>query len=160
MGKRSRLLEVVPNFLLFFLFACCMFFVLISGAKSYKNVTAVMEEQFSVNTCISYITAKVRHYDSEGAVTTGKIGDTDALLFRETIQGEEYLTYLYCYDDNLMELFCSADMEMMPYDGQQIMKLDTLELSEEDNMIHFSCKINGNLANASVYLQSGKEVNE
>ena len=160
MGKRSRLLEVVPNFLLFFLFACCMFFVLISGAKSYKNVTAVMEEQFSVNTCISYITAKVRHYDSEGAVTTGKIGDTDALLFRETIQGEEYLTYLYCYDDNLMELFCSADMEMMPYDGQQIMKLDTLELSEEDNMIHFSCEINGNLANASVYLQSGKEVNE
>ena len=160
MGKRSRLLEVVPNFLLFFLFACCMFFVLISGAKSYKNVTAVMEEQFSVNTCISYITAKVRHYDSEGAVTTGKIGDTDALLFRETIQGEEYLTYLYCYDDNLMELFCSTDMEMMPYDGQQIMKLDSLELSAEDNMIHFSCEINGNQANASVYLQSGKEANE
>ena len=129
MGKRSRLLEIVPNFLLFFLFACCMFFVLISGAKSYKNVTAVMEEQFSVNTCISYVTAKVRHYDSGGAVTIGEIGDTEALLFKEKIKGEEYLTYLYCYDGNLMELFCSADMEMMPYDGQQVMKLDTLELS-------------------------------
>ena len=85
MGRRSRLLEIVPNFLLFFLFACCMFFVLISGAKSYKNVTAVMEEQFSVNTCISYVTAKVRHYDSKDAVTVGKIGEADALLFKEKI---------------------------------------------------------------------------
>ena len=156
MGKRSRLLEIVPNFLLFFLFACCMFFVLISGAKSYKNVTAVIEEQFSVNTCISYVTAKVRHYDSEGAVTVGKIDDTDALLFKEKIAGEEYLTYLYCYDGSLMELFCSADMEVYPMDGQQIMELDSLELSAEEDMIYFSCEINGKQADASVFLQSGK----
>ena len=156
MGKRSRLLETLPNFLLFFLFACCMFFVLISGAKSYKNVTAVMEEQFSVNTCISYVTAKVRHYDYEGAVTIGEIGDTDALLFREKIDGEDYLTYLYCYDGSLMELFCSADMEVHPFDGQQIMELDSLELSTENDLIHFSCKINGKQADASVFLQSGE----
>ena len=156
MGKRSRLLEILPNFLLFFLFACCMFFVLISGAKSYKNVTAVMEEQFSVNTCISYVTAKVRHYDSKDAVTVGKIGEADALLFKEKIDGEEYLTYLYCYDGDLMELFCSADMEVHPFDGQQIMELDSLELSAEDDMIRFSCEINGKQADASVFLQSGK----
>ena len=160
MGKRSRLLEIVPNFLLFFLFACCMFFVLISGAKSYKNVTAVMEEQFSVNTCISYVTAKVRHYDSEGAVMIGKIGDTDALLLKEKIEGEEYLTYLYCYDGNLMELFCSADMEVHPMDGQQIMELDSLDLVAEDDMIHFSCEINEKQADASVFLQSGKGESE
>ncbi len=160
MGKRSRLLEVVPNFLLFFLFACCMFFVLISGAKSYKNVTAVMEDQFSINTCISYVTAKVRHYDSEGGVMLGKIGDTDALLLKEMINGEKYLTYLYCYDGSLMELFCSADMEVYPIDGQQIMELDSLELSAEEDMIHFLCEINGKQAETSVYLQSGKGESE
>ena len=160
MGKRSRLLEAVPNFLLFFLFACCMFFVLISGAKSYKNVTAVMEEQFSINTCISYVTAKVRHYDSEGAVIIGKIGDTDALLLKEMIDGEEYLTYLYCYDDSLMELFCSADMEVYPIEGQKIMELDSLELSTEDDLIHFSCEINEKQASTSVLLQSGKGESE
>ena len=160
MGKRSRLLEVVPNFLLFFLFACCMFFVLISGAKSYKNVTAVMEEQFSINTCISYVTAKVRHYDSECAVIIGKIGDTDALLLKEMIDGEEYLTYLYCYDGSLMELFCSADMEVYPIEGQKIMELDSLELSTEDDLIHFSCEINEKQASTSVLLQSGKGESE
>ena len=160
MGKRSRLLEVVPNFLLFFLFACCMFFVLISGAKSYKNVTAIMEEQFSINTCISYVTAKVRHYDSEGAVIIGKIGDTDALLLKEMIDGEEYLTYLYCYDGSLMELFCSADMEVFPIEGQKIMELDSLELSTDDDLIHFSCEINEKQASTSVLLQSGKGESE
>ena len=160
MGKRSRLLEVVPNFLLFFLFACCMFFVLISGAKLYKNITAVMEEQFSVNTCISYVTAKVRHYDSEGSVSIGKIDDIDALLFKEKIDGEEYFTYLYCYDGSLMELFCSADMEVLPIDGQQIMELDSLELSAEDDMIHFFCEINEKQAETSVFLQSGKGESE
>ncbi len=160
MGKRSRLLEIVPNFLLFFLFACCMFFVLISGAKAYKNVTAVMEEQFSVNTCISYVTAKVRHYDSEGMVSLGEFGGTEAVLFKEKIKGEEYLTYLYCYDGHLMELFCSADMEVHPFDGQQIMELDSLELYAEDDLIHFSCEINGKQADATVFLQSGKGVSE
>ena len=37
MGSKSRLLETLPNFLLFFLFSCCMFFVLLSGARLYKN---------------------------------------------------------------------------------------------------------------------------
>ena len=73
MGSKSRLLETLPNFLLFFLFACCMFLVLLSGAKLYKNVSGVMEEQFSVNTCVSYVTAKVRHYDTIDSVSVGKI---------------------------------------------------------------------------------------
>ena len=156
MGKRSRLLETLPNFLLFFLFACCMFFVLISGAKLYKNVTAVMEEQLSVNTCISYVTAKVRHYDGEGAVSVGKIGEEDTLLLKESIDGEEYLTYLYCYDGSLMELFCSADMEVTPFDGQVVMPLDSFSLEEKDGLLRFSCEADGGQVEASVFLQSGK----
>ena len=156
MGKRSRLLEILPNFLLFFLFACCMFFVLMSGAKLYKNVTAVMDEQFSVNTCISYVTAKVRHYDEEGAVSVGKIGQEDALLLKETIDEEEYLTYLYCYDGNLMELFCSAEMEVSPFDGQAVMPLDAFDLTEKDGLLRFSCEAQDGHAEASVFLQSEK----
>jgi len=156
MGKKSRLLEILPNFLLFFLFACCMFFVLMSGAKLYKNVTAVMDEQFSVNTCISYVTAKVRHYDEEGAVSVGKIGQEDALLLKETIDEEEYLTYLYCYDGNLMELFCSADMEVSPFDGQAVMPLDAFDLTEKDGLLRFSCEAQDGHVEASVFLQSEK----
>ena len=156
MGSKSRLLETLPNFLLFFLFASCMFFVLLSGAKLYKNVSGVMEEQFSVNTCVSYVTAKARHYDMLDSVSVGQIGDEEALLLEEEINGERYLTYLYCHDDNLMELFCSADMEMNPEDGQVIMPLDELNFAMEKGLLTFSCEVNGESADSAVYLQSGE----
>lgn len=156
MGSKSRLLEILPNFLLFFLFSCCMFFVLLSGAKLYKNVSGVMDEQFSVHTCMSYVTAKVRHYDTKDAVTLGQIGEEDALLLKEEINGEMYLTYLYCSEGNLMELFCSADMKVFPSDGQILMPLDELTLSMEDDLLSFSCKVDGANASGSVFLQSGK----
>ncbi|WP_458407244.1 DUF4860 domain-containing protein [Anaerotignum sp.] len=156
MGKRSRLLETLPHFLLFFLFTCCMFAVLISGAKLYKNVSAVLEEQFSANTCISYITAKVRHYDTADAVSIGKIGEEDAILLKEEIDGEAYLTYLYCTEGSLMELFCSADMEVFPSDGQMIMPLDTFHVTMENDLLSVSCTAEGEQKTTSVYLQSGK----
>lgn len=156
MGKRSRLLETMPNFLLFFLFACCIFLVLLSGAKVYKNVSGVMEEQFSIHTCVSYVTAKVRHYDRDGAVSVGKIGEKDAILLQEEMDGERYVTYLYCSEGNLMELFCSADMEVFPADGQAIMSLDTLTASMENGLLSFSCEAEGEQVKTSVFLQSGK----
>ena len=156
MGSKSRLLETLPNFLLFFLFACCMFFVLLSGAKLYKNVSGVMEEQFSVHTCVSYVTAKVRHYDTEDAFSIGLIGEEKALVLKEKIDDKWYHTYLYCSEGNLMELFCSSDMKVQPSDGQRIMPLNELDFDIEDQLLSFSCEVDGADAEASVYLQSGK----
>jgi len=156
MGSKSRLLETLPNFLLFFLFTSCMFFVLLSGAKLYKNVSGVMEEQFSVNTCVSYVTAKVRHYDTRDSVSIGQIGEEKALLLEEEINGERYVTYLYCYEGNLMELFCSADLEMDPEGGQVIMPLDALQFEMENGMLSFFCEVDGGSAASAVYLQSGE----
>lgn len=156
MGSKSRLLETLPNFLLFFLFACCMFFVLLSGAKLYQNVSGVMEKQFSVNTCISYMTAKARHYDTTDSIALGKIGDTEALLLKEEINNEYYVTYLYCHEGNLMELFCKESLKMEPESGQIIMPLDTLTFSLEEGFLSFSCEAEGEEAEAAVYLQGWK----
>ena len=160
MEKRSRLLETLPNFLLFFLFACCMFFVLISGAKLYKNVTAVMEKQFSVNTCISYVTAKVRHYDTTDGVSVGKYGEADALLLKEEIGEKKYLTYLYCKDGSLMELFCPADANAFNLEGQSIMPLDQLTFAVENDLLTFFCEVDGQRAESAVFLQCGEGASE
>lgn len=157
MGNRSRLLEIMPNLLLFFLFVCCMFLVLFGGTKIYKSVSAVMEEQFSVNTCTSYITAKIRHYDKEDGVSIGKIGDIEAILLRETIRDEEYVTYLYCFEGYLMELFCMENMEVAPVDGQNVMPLDDLQCNKENGLLSFSCEVDGFDVESAVYLQSDKE---
>ena len=156
MGKQSRLLEILPNVLLFFLFTCCMFLVLLTGAKIYRTISDVMEEQFSVTTCVGYVTAKVRHYDTEDAVSVGMLGNVESLILKEKINGKEYLTYLYCADGDLMELFCGAEMEAEPADGQSIMPLDGLDFDLEGNILSFTCEAEGETAEGVVALQSGK----
>ncbi len=160
MEKKNRILEILPNFLLFFLFASCMFLVLLCGAKAYRNISGVMEEQFSVNTCVNYVTAKVRHYDTVDAVSTGSIDGVDALILEEKIHGEAYLTYLYCSDGNLMEMFCEADLEFLPADGQTIMPLDALSIKMENGLLFVSCEEAGEQAEAVVFLQSGRRLAE
>ncbi len=160
MGKQSRLLEILPNFLLFFLFACCMFTVLLTGAKIYRNVSSVMEEQFSVTTCASYLSAKVRHYDVPDGVSVEPFGEKECLIFREEIDGEAYVTYLYCKDGSLMELFCAADLDILPEDGESIMPLDELQVSMDGNLISFICEVDGEKAEGAVALQCGEECGE
>lgn len=156
MGNRSRFLEIIPNLLLFFLFAICMLMILFSGTRIYKSVSSVMEEQCSVSTCSSYVTAKIRHYDNRDAVSIGKIGETDAILLKERIQDEAYVTYLYCYDGTLMELFCIESMQVDPSDGQSIMPLDDFICSMENGVLSFCCKADDRNVESAVYLQSDK----
>ena len=160
MGRKSRLLEILPNFLLFFLFTCCMFLVLLSGAKIYKNVTGVMEEQFGIYTCTSYVSAKVRHYDRVDAVSVETFHDTDAILLKEDIHDKEYLTYLYFFDGHLMELFCEAELDLPLSAGQKIMPLDSLSISKDRNRIFFSCSAEGKETETVIFLQSGEGVLE
>ena len=156
MGKQSRLLEILPNVLLFFLFTCCMFAVLLTGAKLYRSTSAVMEEQFSVTTCVSYVTAKARHYDTAEGLSLGNIGEEESLILQEEINGKTYTTYLYCHEGNLMELFCGADFKAKPSDGQVIMPLDTLDFVLDGNLLSFSCEAEGERAEGIVALQCGK----
>ena len=156
MGKQSRLLEVLPNLILFLLFICCMFTVLLTGAKIYRTVSDVMEEQFSVTTCVNYISAKIRHYDVPNGVLVGIIDDSESLILQEEIDGEKYMTYLYCKDGNLMELFCAADADITGDGGESIMPLDALNISTEGSLISFSCESEGEIASGSIALQCGK----
>ena len=115
-----------------------------------------MEEQFSVQTCASYVTSKIRHYDKADAVLVGKIGDIDALLLNETINDKEYVTYLYCYEDQLMELFCEEDLELSPAAGQVIMPLNSFSITGNSKYISLFFEAEGKEATAVVSLQSEK----
>ncbi|WP_352399062.1 DUF4860 domain-containing protein [Anaerotignum sp.] len=140
MKKNTRFLETIPSLMLFFLFLACLLATLLAGAKVYQGVSSVLDEQYSTTTCINYLTAKVRHYDQQGDIEPRKIGDTNALALYESYDGQEFVTYIYAFDGYLMELFCSAEGEFLPEDGQQIMLIDSLEVTMENGMVSIYCK--------------------
>lgn len=139
MKRQTRLLETMPNLLLFFLFSACMLAALLAGARVYQGVSSVLEAQYSTTTCINYISAKVRHYDKQNGIDMGKIGDIDAIALYDTYDGEEYVTYIYCSDGYLMELFCSTQEEFLPQDGQRIMPIDELKLALNGQILSVHC---------------------
>ncbi|WP_304508221.1 DUF4860 domain-containing protein [Anaerotignum sp.] len=139
MKKQTRFLETIPNLLLFFLFTACMLATLLAGARVYQRVSSVLDAQFSTTTCINYISAKVRHYDKQDGIGMGRLESVDALALYDTYDGEEYVTYIYSFDGYLMELFCSADGQFLPQDGQQIMPIDNFKISLENQMLFVRC---------------------
>ena len=157
MGSKSRFLEIIPNLLLFFLFVCCMVFVLFSGIHVYKSVSAVADEQFNINICNSYITAKIRHYDRVNGVTVDQIEGKDAILLKETIEKEEYVTFLYCSDGYLKELFCVENRNVDLSAGHPIALLDDFECELQNGLLSFCCQINDKQTETAVYLQSERE---
>ncbi|KXL53237.1 hypothetical protein CLNEO_12080 [Anaerotignum neopropionicum] len=154
MKKQTRILETLPNLLLFFLFTACMLATLLAGARVYQRVSAVLDAQYSTTTCINYLSAKVRHYDKQGGIGMGRIGDVDALTLYDVYDGEKFTTYIYSFDGYLMELFCSAAEEFSPEDGQQIMPIDDLEISLNDQMLFFHCGREGREASTVLNLHS------
>ena len=129
MKVTGRSIGSIASMLLFCAFTASLLLVLASGAGAYKDIKQVADKRFSENACISYIATKVRHYDSDGGVAIGSIGDVPALMLSETIEGENYVTSLYYYDGNIMELFAPAGLDFAPEDGMPVLESQGLSFS-------------------------------
>ncbi len=154
MGKHFSFSEIASNFLLLILFCGALLAVVLSGTKIYQGISANLDKQFSTTTCLNYITAKVRHYDANGGVTVEKFGNGNALVLTEDINGEVYATYLYCYEDSLMELFCSMDSDFDETYGEKVMAMDNVEFSLKNNILSFSCEKNGDISSSIICIHS------
>ena len=121
--------------LLFGVFAVCVLSVLLTGARAYRRLTLRDQEAYRRRTCVQYLATRVRQADEDQAVAVEQFGGSDALCFRQSIVGEEYVTRIYVHDGWLMELYTAQDAELEPEAGERVMELDSLELSLEDGLL-------------------------
>ncbi len=112
--------------LLFGIFAACVLAVLLTGAGAYRRLTERDQASYERRTCAQYIATRIRQADRQGSVSVEPFGGVTALCLAE--EGG-YVTYVYCYDGYLMELYTAADAELAPEDGEQLMRAAGLDLS-------------------------------
>lgn len=117
--------------LLFGVFAVCVLAVLLTGASAYRRLTERDQAAYQVRTCAQYLATRVRQADQAVGVRTEDFGGVDALVLEE----DGYLTRVYCYEGSLMELYCAADAEMEPRDGETVMAAQALSLELEDGLL-------------------------
>lgn len=156
MKRYVHTIDVVFALVLFCVFAMSLLLVLLTGAKAYRGVRDNMEEQYLERTCISYIAAKVRHYDEQGAVLIGELDGVPALCLTESIDGAAYVTYLYFHEGYICELFTEAGHAMRATDGMRIMDVEGLAFSQaSENLLSVSCTgTNGVAVEVMLHLRS------
>ena len=121
--------------LLFGLFAVCILAVLLTGGQTYRRLSERDDAAYAARTAAQYISTRVRQADAQDAVTVTDFGGCAALALTEEIEGAQYVTYIYCYDGWLRELFTTADAEMTPADGEKVLEAAEMTVRQEDSLL-------------------------
>lgn len=157
--EKDHSLNGLLALLLFGIFAACVLSVLLMGADAYQRLTERDRESYESRTVAQYIATRVRQADRSGGISAGAFGGSDALELWETIDGEAYVTRVYCHDGWLRELFTDASGDFAPEDGEPVLEAESLSvsLSGADLLTVEITSADGETQQVTLYLRSGKE---
>ena len=76
---------------------------------------------------------KFRQHDVQDGIFTDELNDIPALCFRDTINNQDYITYLYLDDGRLKELFTADGSSAQANAGTAIASLSDFQIEENAN---------------------------
>lgn len=120
------------SLLVFTLFALCLLLTVLTGAKAYRQTVELTESASDRRTKLQYLSAKIQQSPE---ISPEDFGGCQALALRETVDEECYVTYIYCCEGWLMELFCPEGAALSPADGERIIPAESLDLSASDGLL-------------------------
>jgi len=134
-----HMVDVLFVLTLFFVFALSALTLVVLGANVYRTTVNNMNHNFDSRTAYAYVTQKLRQSDYSGAISISTIGDREACVMTEEVNGTVYCTYLYEYDGSLYELLARADIDMEPSEGTPIIGVNAFDIEEiKDNLYRFN----------------------
>ncbi len=135
--QRKSNIDAVFVMTVFLLFACCLLAAVLAFAKVYKSHGDRISARFDKSTAVSLVIQKMHAYDYDGGITTENMDGLDVLCLHETVDGAEYVTYLYSDGENLCELFAAADYPFSTSDGNAVTAADYFGAELKDGIIEF-----------------------
>ena len=157
-NKQMRSLSTVAALLLLAVFAVGILSVLLGGAGAYNRLTRRDQMAFEGRSCTQYLATKVRQASGGDAVVVAPFGDTQALVITEVVDGEVYLTRIYCYEGWLMELY-TGEGSFEPQDGEKLLPMAQLELQLEQGLLTaVFTEENGTVQTQQLWLRGAGEV--
>lgn len=119
----ARKIDTVFVVALLTLFAATASLLILIGARQYQTTTDQMNRNYEIRTAASYLTEKVRQYDTDAGIAVVSFGDGQALALNDRINNKLYTTYIYYYDGSLCELYVSENAVFTPGAGQPLIAL-------------------------------------
>ena len=163
---RRRNADVLGVLLSFTLLAMCLLAVLL-GVKLFARINRGVTLTDNGTRLLPYIRelanqkTRLRQADGAGGVWLGAFDGTesregDTLFLREILEGEEYLTRVYCWDGQLRELFTPAGSDCRPEDGEVLLPAEALRLSRDGALLTASLTEDGRETELRFLLRDGE----
>lgn len=130
MKPKRHTADTLFTVLLLLSFALFALLLSATGAAVYQNSTSHLEENYTSRTAVAYVTEQIHQHDQAGCITFSEVEDIPALCLRETIEQQEFVTYIYYFDGALRELFLRADTIPCAANGTEIVPLASFTLKE------------------------------
>lgn len=135
MKRSEKSISSVAALLMLSVFSLSILGVLLSGGRIYKNLTQQGRDDYDRRTCLQYLSTKLNQAPSPDSVSIRPFGDGDALFITETIGDKEYVTRIYCHNGYLMELFSIQSDSFAPEDGEKLMPLSKLSVTQSGTLL-------------------------
>lgn len=139
--EHRHIVDILFVLALFGLFTISALMLVTVGAEVYRNTVEDMDSNYEARTSFAYLTEKIRQNDATGSVSIGMLENIPALILSQTIDDQEYLTYLYYHEGCLKELLMKkgADLVGDPLSaGNTVMPLAKLDMAlAGDSLISF-----------------------
>lgn len=127
----------LASLMLFGIFALFLLLMLLFSARIYQQTIKNTNAETTLGTAVSYITTKFRQHDMEDGIFSSTLDGLSALCFRDTLNGQEYTTYIYLDQGNLKELFTQSDSAASASAGTTIAELSDFQVSESSSGFYY-----------------------
>lgn len=141
-SKERHIIDVIFVIALFCIFVLSAIFLISIGADIYSDTMSNMDANFNSRTAVAYINEKLRQSDENSSIHIGNLDGCEAVIITSYVNDKEYLTYIYEYDHQLMELMVRSDIQLSPAAGQSLIDVNSFVIEKvNDNLIKFTIEM-------------------
>jgi hypothetical protein len=175
---QMRSLSTVAALLVLAVFAVGILSVLLGGVNAYTRLTQRDQAAYESRSAAQYLATRLRQISGSEAVSVAPFGEGQALVIADEVDGDMYLTRIYCYNGWLMELYSapggavarSAEVNLSQpvtqlkrimtgslHDGERAVFVASI-VDESTIVTDVYALVNGVLTNVSMSNESGTSV--
>ena len=133
MRMRRNSVNGLLLFLIYGMFALFSMLLVVIGARVYRNIVAVGEENTQTRAAFSYVSNKVRAKGgAEDAVSLEEREGIGVLTLAGDVENQGYETCIYFYDGKLCESYRSVGQPFSPELGEKIVEVEDFIMEETD----------------------------
>lgn len=150
MENKGKLANNIFFLSLLCIFVICSVLVVSYQIYGYKTIVKTNNEVDAQHTPLSYLSNKIRANDVQNSIYIERKDDNDMLV----IENNESRTYIYMYENNLMELQASKNYDMNYSDGDSLFEIDSFSITKDNNRLILKIGIHSEIKTLVLTLHS------